>query len=138
MVLSPSPTKVSCPSMAIIDTSGFDAAATAIGDDDEDTAHLQAMHEDALRYIQSHEWAEPIRETYLAFGVGKVIAVFLFDFLEPVAGLDQQLWVVVGDLPPAYFVTARARIAARDRTSLLQQHTARCIKMQARLRNDNL
>jgi hypothetical protein len=94
--------------VAIIDTSGFDPAATATGEDDDETAHLQAMHQDALNYIGSHEWAGPAKETYLAFGIGKVIALFLFEFVEPVVGTDQQLWVVIGDLPQAYFVTGRA------------------------------
>src|SRR5665213_2694062 len=52
------------PRMTTVDTSGFDVATTATGEDDEETADLQAMHEDAVRYIQSHEWAGPISQTY--------------------------------------------------------------------------
>jgi hypothetical protein len=103
--------------MAIVDPSGFDPAASAVGEDDEESAHLQAMHEDAVRYIQSHEWAGPIRETSLALGIGNIIALFLFEFIEPVASTDQQLWVGVGDLPPAYFVTDRAPDAASALTA---------------------
>ena len=42
---------------------------------------------------------------YLAFGVGGIIGLFLVSFAGLVAGFeDRDLWVVVGDLPPAYFV----------------------------------
>jgi len=50
--------------------------------------------------------------TYLAFGVGGIIGLFLVRFARAVAGFeDQELWVVVGDLPAAYFVTEDARTA---------------------------
>jgi hypothetical protein len=41
--------------------------------------------------------------------VGKIIAPFLIRFAEhPAHDVDQELWVIVGDLPSAYFVTDEA------------------------------
>ena len=34
-----------------------------------------------------------------------MIGLFLVRFAEPAGGVDDELWVVSGDLPPAYFVT---------------------------------
>jgi hypothetical protein len=48
--------------------------------------------------------AADIRDAHLAFGVGGVIGVFLFAIEPAEAGVDDTLWIVVGDLPPAYLV----------------------------------
>lgn len=74
------------------------------GDSDEDTALLLKMAETARRYIQSFDWCPPIEAMYLGDGVGGIVAVFLVRFASKIAGTDDQLWVVVGDLPSAYMV----------------------------------
>ncbi|WP_018083619.1 hypothetical protein [Asticcacaulis benevestitus] len=50
----------------------------------------------------------PLRQVLLAYGSGGVIGLFLVRFAEPAGGVDDALWVVSGDLPPAYFVTDEA------------------------------
>lgn len=77
------------------------------GDDEEDTALLRASLEEATAYLRGFEWCRGIREFYFGAGVGGIVAVFLFR-IEPAPGVDQWLWVVVGDLPSAYLVTDRA------------------------------
>jgi hypothetical protein len=74
------------------------------GEDAEDTNLLKGMAADARSYIESHEWCPPIRRFSLGYGVGGVIALFHFEFTESIDGTDSELWVVVGDLPSAYFV----------------------------------
>jgi hypothetical protein len=74
------------------------------GDDEEDTALVQEMLVEARHYIQSFRWCPPISEEYLGFGIGHVLAVFLFRFAKAIKGTDDCLWVVVGDTPSAYFV----------------------------------
>jgi hypothetical protein len=74
------------------------------GEDAEDTALLKGMASDARAYVESHEWCPPIRGFRLAYGVGGVIALFHFEFTEAIDGTDEALWVVVGDVPSAYFV----------------------------------
>lgn len=78
------------------------------GDDAEDTALLRQMADEATRYLKSHKWCPDISHAYLGFGIGGVVAVFLFEFSMATRGVDSQLWVVVGDLPSAYLVTDKA------------------------------
>lgn len=75
-----------------------------VGEDPEDTRLLKEMHEKARGYLTKHAWCPAIRETRLAFGIGGIIALFLVQLEERIAGTDDQLWVVVGDLASAYFV----------------------------------
>lgn len=94
----------------MIDRSGFQRYPAIVGDDDEDTALLRNMADEARGYISSHTWCPPIREFHLACGVGGVFALFLVDFATKIAGSpDQSLWLVTGDLPSAYFVTENAK-----------------------------
>ena len=83
---------------------GFQAVGRIIGDDDQDTALLQSMTKAAQDYITSFSWCPKISSTELAYGVGGVIALFLFEFEKKIHGTDDSLWVVVGDLPSAYLV----------------------------------
>ena len=87
--------------MSLVDTTAFQRAEYAVGEDEDDTRLLHAMFSKALAYLQSHEWAPAIDQAWLAYGVGKVIALFFFEFVELVAGTDSCLWIVVGDLPSA-------------------------------------
>jgi len=80
------------------------------GDDEEDTELLREMLAEAKSYVRSFTWCKSIREEFYGNGVGGVVAVFLFR-IEPGPGAptsDEWLWVVTGDLPPAYLVTDRA------------------------------
>jgi hypothetical protein len=72
------------------------------GEDDEDTALLKEMFSVASAYLSSFKWCSRIEESYIGIGVGKVVAVFLFRLLPAQEGVDEWVWVVVGDIPPAY------------------------------------
>ena len=67
-------------------------------------AELDDLAQQARNYLTSYRWCRNIRDAHLAFGVGGVIGVFLFAIEPAEAGVDDTLWVVVGDLPPAYLV----------------------------------
>ncbi len=69
------------------------------------------LHE-ASQFILSFRWCGAIQESYLGIGIGGVLAVFLFRILPIEAGVDEWLWAIVGDLPPAYLVTDNAPNAA--------------------------
>lgn len=73
----------------------------------EELARLAAeLAAEAAGYIRNFHWAPPIRDMPLAFGIGKVIGLYLARFERPIeGGDDDELWIVVGDMPPAYFVT---------------------------------
>jgi hypothetical protein len=92
-----------------VNTARFQHYPDLDGGDAEETAFLLPMADEALAYIRGFRWAPPIRDLYLAFGIGKIIALFLVRFERPIKGdLDEELWVVVGDMPSAYFVTEAA------------------------------
>jgi hypothetical protein len=77
------------------------------GDDDEDTALLQRMRADALAYIGSFAWCRSVIEMRMGYGIGKIVALFLIK-IDSAPRVDEWLWVVVGDLPSAYFVLDNA------------------------------
>jgi hypothetical protein len=75
------------------------------GDDEEDTALLKQMLEEASRYLCSFDWCSRVVRAWFGLGVGGVVAVFLFEIGPVSSDVDPLLWVIVGDLPPAYLVT---------------------------------
>src|SRR5437763_5201194 len=75
------------------------------GDDRQDTELLKEMLSEAEGYLSGFDWCESIAESYLGIGIGGVVAVFLFRIVPRRNAIDEWLWVVVGDLPPAYLVT---------------------------------
>ncbi len=87
-----------------LDFSRLIPADEIAGEDESDTAEFRGMLRDAEAYLRSFDWCPSIVERYLGYGLGGVIALFLFKLEEKIQGVDDQLWVVVGDLPSAYFV----------------------------------
>ncbi len=78
------------------------------GDDDEDTRLLHSMLEEAKAYLKAFHWCRAIREAHFGIGVGAVVAVFLFRIDPARTNVDEWVWVVVGDLPPAYIAIENA------------------------------
>ena len=103
-----------------VDTSTFQLQGEP---DPEEDAKLAVREGGARNYVASFSWAKPVQETLLAFGVSRILALFLVRFVEPIrwAGEeDKELWVVVGDLPPAYFGTD----ASPEFTVIIESATA--------------
>ena len=74
------------------------------GEDWEDTELLKKMLQEADNYISSYEWCPVIKEKYFGYGIGGIVAVFLYKFVSSINQTDDWLWIVVGDLPSAYLV----------------------------------
>jgi hypothetical protein len=66
------------------------------------------MLDAALGFLQSFGWCGRVRESYLGIGIPGVVAVFLFRIVPKGPKVDELIWVVVGDVPPAYLVTDNA------------------------------
>ncbi len=75
------------------------------GDDEEDSKLLDVMASGAQKYIRCFPWCKDIREAYFGDGYGGIVAAFLFRIEPARAGVDEWLWVIFGDMPPAYLVT---------------------------------
>lgn len=91
--------------MTAIDFSGLTPADVFSEEDEEEQRYYEALIADAKAWLSSFEWCRGIREAYVGIAVGGVVGVFLCR-IEPASPVvDEWLWVVVGDLPPAYLVT---------------------------------
>jgi hypothetical protein len=84
--------------------SGVVPVEQMFGDDAEDTLRLEADLLTARRYLLHQKWCFGIRSMYFGAGLGSIVAVFLAELDQPANGVDEWLWVIVGDLPPAYMV----------------------------------
>jgi hypothetical protein len=63
------------------------------------------LYKEAVRFLEAHSWCGSVKSGELAFAVVGVIGIFKIS-LEPTRpDVDPVLWVVTGDLPPAYLVT---------------------------------
>ena len=76
-----------------------------LGGDDEDIRLLRIMADGAQNYVRCFSWCKSIREVYFGDGYGGVLAVFLFHIEPARADVDEWLWIVFGDVPPAFLVT---------------------------------
>lgn len=79
------------------------------GDSAADTDLLEKMAEEAKAFLQAFEWCTAIDGSYFGYGVGGVVGVFLFRIVPAAEGVDDCLWVIIGDLPPAYLVADENR-----------------------------
>jgi hypothetical protein len=77
------------------------------GISDYETQWLLSYLDQARACVESFAWCTEVRDERFGVGLGGVMAVFLLEVL--VKGRSREwLWVVAGDLPPAYFSLARA------------------------------
>ena len=92
-----------------IDFDKLVAAPDFYGEDPEDQALLIEMIERGKRWLVAHDWCESIVETYVGdVAVGGIVVVLLTRIVPTREDVDEWLWVVVGDVPPAYVVVDEA------------------------------
>ena len=91
-----------------VDMGSVQPASTLQGEDCEDTALLRKMFDDASGFLRRFRWCRDIKESYFGIGVGGIVAVFLFRIDPSEPDVDQWLWIIVGDLPPAYLVVDKS------------------------------
>jgi hypothetical protein len=95
------------PKPPVVDTSPFPIGRDIDYESKAEVERLAALRDDARRFLESLRWTPPITELILAFGVAPIAALFLARFERGIEGKgngDTEVWVMVGDLPPAYFV----------------------------------
>jgi hypothetical protein len=83
-------------------------AAHLKGENDEDTHLLTQMLTEATNYLSAFQWCKRIVESFFGIGVGGIMAVFLFRIKPSSEHVDEWMWVIVGDLPPAYITVDSA------------------------------
>jgi hypothetical protein len=75
-----------------------------IGEDEEETEQFRSLYEKSKKYIETFRWHGEIKNVYFGLGVADIVGVFLFELIPASKTVDTWLWVVVGDIPPAYLV----------------------------------
>lgn len=76
-----------------------------VGEDDEETKELHYLARCARDFLTAFDWCAGVREMYSGIAIARVIGVFLTHIDAKGEGVDEWLWVIVGDLPSAYLVT---------------------------------
>ncbi len=100
----------------MIDTSKMIKLADLLDSDVEDATELKDMAAEAEGFLLSHKWCQSIRQGYFDRGWSGILAVFYFEIKPATKSADDAVWVIVGDLPPAYLdvVTCPNGAAAVD------------------------
>jgi hypothetical protein len=65
---------------------------------------VAALADAATTFLLNQTWCRSVTSTLLAYAVPGVIGIFLLHIVPARSGIDETLWVVVGDIPPAYLV----------------------------------
>jgi hypothetical protein len=78
------------------------------GEDAEETEELRVLARKAEQFIASFSWCDVIEQAYAGIVVPSVIGTFLFEIKPTTPDVDRVLWVIVGDVPPAYLVVDEA------------------------------
>jgi len=81
---------------------GLVATKNINGEDETDTALLRGMAEEAKRYITSFPWCGSVLESYFGGGFGGIFAIFFFHIHPSRPEVDSWIWIMTGDVPPAY------------------------------------
>lgn len=74
------------------------------GETNEETRELISMASEARTYLESFPWCKSIIKVYFGIGYPGIVAVFLFNIVPSKQNVDEWIWVIVGDIPPAYIV----------------------------------
>jgi hypothetical protein len=114
----------------IVDLYGLTPIARMIGEDEEETAQLKKLHLDARKYLQGFTWCNAITSEYFGAGVADIVGIFLFEISNASSEIDSLLWIIVGDIPPAYLVLDQIKtpVAALKRYIELRREWTEAIK----------
>ncbi|WP_456008808.1 hypothetical protein [Mesorhizobium sp. f-mel] len=72
-------------------------ADISTGEDELDSARIEAR-----QYLEFYDWVSAIKGEYLGYGAEGIIYIFLFEISPGRPDVPQWIWVIVGDVPPAY------------------------------------
>lgn len=73
-----------------------------------DLSDAELMYGEARDFIEFYSWCESIDESHVGMLFPGIIGVFLFKIGHSREDVDGWVWVVVGDVPPAYITCEHA------------------------------
>lgn len=91
-----------------VDMSKVVPAESIKGGDGDETKGLHEFLQEAQAYISSFSWVAGVKRAYFGLGIAKIVGVFLFEITPSRDDVDEKIWVIVGDLPPAYITVEDA------------------------------
>lgn len=68
----------------------------------EGTEDMTSMYQEAREFLEFYDWCTEILESYVGILYPGIVGVFLFRIVPATPGVDEWIWVIVGDIPPAY------------------------------------
>lgn len=68
----------------------------------EEGRELHEYLSEARSFLLYYKWCKKILDEYLGIFVPGIIGVFLFKIVPTGNNVDEWVWVIVGDIPPAY------------------------------------
>ncbi len=84
-----------------IDTQNMVLVEDVIKLQPEDFEFIELAKE-AESFLKGHKWCKEVEKQWLAASWENLLAVFFFKIVPNSVDADEHVWVVVGDLPPAY------------------------------------
>lgn len=78
-----------------------------------------ALAEEANSFLKGHKWCRAIKKQWLVAEWENLLIVFFFEIIPNSTDADDRVWVIVGDLPPAYIDTE----SATNETEAIQVYT---------------
>jgi hypothetical protein len=99
--------------MTTVDISKLQPISSMSGEDDTETEELTNLLRESEAFLKSFKWYGQIKSAHFGLGVSKIVGVFLYEIVPQREDIDNTLWVIVGEIPPAYLVTDDAPNAAR-------------------------
>jgi hypothetical protein len=64
---------------------------------------------EAREFIKFYDWVSLVKAEFLGTGIDEILYVFLFEIVPTRRTVDSWVWVVVGDVPPAYLTCEDAK-----------------------------
>lgn len=75
--------------------------STFLASEYEDKEEGKELYLQAKNYLESHGWCLGVEESYVGMLYPGIIGIFLYKIV-PGGDADEWIWIVVGDIPPAY------------------------------------
>jgi hypothetical protein len=69
---------------------------------EKDNMSLFSLKNEAISFLKHQKWCKSISNGFLGFGIAGILAIFYFQIEPSFDDVDSEVWVIVGDIPPAY------------------------------------
>ncbi len=68
----------------------------------QDLAESSSLYKEAREFLEFYDWCVEIKQSFVGVIYPGIIGVFLFKIHPARLDVDEWIWIIVGDIPPAY------------------------------------